>query len=111
MPWRLAVHLGVGQGASNPDERGAVAHTGAKVIIGGLNTGPDNAIRYVRAVQTRLGGRLPVDALAIHPYGRFVKTVMFNFGSIGRLSDSLNRFKSAFPDKPIRTSPKSATHA
>ena len=77
------------------------AHSGARVIIGGLNTGPDNAIRYVRAVQAKLGGRLPVDALAIHPYGRFVKTVIFNFGSIGRLSDSLNRFKSAFPDKPI----------
>jgi hypothetical protein len=77
------------------------AHPGAVVVIGGLNTGPDNAIRYLRAVQARLGGRLPVDALAVHPYGRFVKTVLFNFGSIGRLSDSLRRFQEAFPDKPL----------
>ena len=77
------------------------AHPGAVVIFGGLNTGPENGIRYTRAVQARLGGRLPVDALAIHPYGRFVRTVMFNFGSIGKLSDSLDRFRDAFPDKPI----------
>lgn len=77
------------------------AHPGARVIIGGLNTGPDNAIRYVRKVQSRLGGRLPVDALAIHPYGRYVKKILFNFGSIGKLSDSLDRFQAAFPDKPL----------
>jgi len=77
------------------------AHPGAQVIIGGLNTGPDNAVRYVRAVQARLDGRLPVDALAIHPYGRFVKTALFNFGSIGKLSDSINRVRDAFPNKPI----------
>ncbi len=77
------------------------AHPGAVVVIGGLNTGPDNAIRYVRALQARLGGRLPVDALAVHPYGRYVKTAFFNFGSIGKLSDSLQRFRSAFPDKPL----------
>lgn len=77
------------------------AHPGAKVIFGGLNTGPDNAIRYARAVQSRLGGRLPVDALAVHPYGRYVKLALFNYGSIGKLSDSLNRFKTAFPTMPL----------
>ena len=77
------------------------AHPGATVVIGGLNTGPDNAIRYARKVQTTLGGRLPVDALAIHPYGRYVHKILFNYGSIGKLSDSLNRFRDAFPDKPL----------
>jgi hypothetical protein len=77
------------------------AHPGAVVVIGGLNTGPDNAIRYVRALQAKLGGRLPVDALAVHPYGRYVKTILFNFGSIGKLADSLRRFQAAFPDKPL----------
>ena len=37
------------------------AHPGAVVIFGGLNTGPENGIRYTRAVQARLGGRLPVE--------------------------------------------------
>ena len=77
------------------------AHPGAVVVIGGLNTGPDNAIRYARKVQATLGGRLPVDALAIHPYGRYVKKILFNYGSIGKLSDSLNRFRDAFPDLPL----------
>ncbi len=77
------------------------AHPGATVVIGGLNTGPDNAIRYVRDVQARLGGRLPVDALAAHPYGRYVKKILFNYGSIGKLSDSLNKFREAFPGMPL----------
>ena len=76
-------------------------HPGAVVIFGGLNTGPDKAIAYTRAVQARLGGRLPVDALAIHPYGRYVHKIIFNYGSIGKLSDSLDRFHKAFPNKPI----------
>lgn len=77
------------------------AHPGATVVIGGLNTGPDNAIRYVRDVQAKLDGRLPVDALAAHPYGRYVKKILFNYGSIGKLSDSLNKFRKAFPDMPL----------
>ena len=79
------------------------AHPGAVVIFGGLNTGPESGVRYTRAVQAKLGGRLPVDALAVHPYGRYVRTVMFNFGSIGKLNRSLDRFNDAFPDKPIWT--------
>ena len=77
------------------------AHPGAMVVIGGLNTGPDNAIRYTRKVQSTLGGRLPVDALAVHPYGRYVNKILFNYGSIGKLSDSLNRFRDAFPKLPL----------
>jgi hypothetical protein len=77
------------------------AHPGAIVVFGGLNTGPENAIRYARDVQAQLGGQLPVNALAIHPYGRFVKLALFNYASIGKLSDSLDRFKKAFPNLPI----------
>lgn len=77
------------------------AHPGAVVVLGGLNTGPDNALKYVRAVRARLGGRLPVDALAVHPYGRYVRKALFNYGSIGKLADSLNRFRQAYPDKPL----------
>ncbi len=77
------------------------AHPGAVVVFGGLNTGPDKAIRYTREVQATLDGRLPVDALAVHPYGRYVNKIIFNYGSIGRLADSLNRFRAAFPRKPL----------
>lgn len=74
-------------------------HPGATVIIGGLNSGPDHAVQYVRDIQIRLNGRLPVDALAYHPYGRFVHTQVFNV--FGPLSEVLDKFKAAFPDKPL----------
>jgi hypothetical protein len=77
------------------------AHPAAKIIFGGLKTGPHNAVRYAREVQQHLGQPLPVDALAAHPYGRYVKTPFFNFGSIGRLEEALNIFKQAFPDLPL----------
>ncbi|MBK8129103.1 MAG: hypothetical protein IPK53_09255 [bacterium] len=73
------------------------AHPGAKVIFGGLKTGPDNAAEYARQVQRALDGKLLVDALALHPHGRYIKHIIFNYGSIGRLPDALNVFKRAFP--------------
>ena len=77
------------------------AHPNGRVIFGGLKTGPDNAIAYVRQVQQALAGDLPVDALACHPYGRYINLAIFNYGSIGRLPDALNRFKAAFPNIPL----------
>lgn len=77
------------------------AHPGAPIVFGGLKTGPDNALNYVRQVQQALGGKLPMDALAYHPYGRFVNTPFFNFGSIGKLSDALDMFKKAYPKFPL----------
>jgi hypothetical protein len=77
------------------------AHPGATIVLGGLNTGPRHAIQYVRDIQQQLNGRLPVDALACHPYGRYVKTDSFYNKQFGTLADSLNQFKQAFPDKPM----------
>ena len=76
-------------------------HPGASIIFGGLKTGPGNAIEYVRQVQRALGGKLPVDALAYHPYGRYVKLALFNYGTIGKLGDALNMFKQAYPQIPL----------
>ncbi|MCP4425985.1 MAG: cellulase family glycosylhydrolase [Chloroflexi bacterium] len=77
------------------------AHPTAKIVFGGLKTGPHNAINYVRETRKALGGKLPMDALAYHPYGRFVKFPLFNFGSIGKLGDALDMFKKAFPQHPL----------
>jgi hypothetical protein len=78
------------------------AHPGAKVIFGGLKTGPNNGVNYIREVQQHLpGGNIPVDALAYHPYGRYVKTPFFNFGGIGKLGDAFNIFRQAFPQMPL----------
>ncbi len=73
----------------------------ATIVMGGMKTGPDNAVGYVKAVQRKLGGNLPVDALATHPYGRYVKFAPFNYGQIGPLSYTLSTFKKAFPDLPL----------
>jgi hypothetical protein len=77
------------------------AQPAARVIFGGLKTGPHDAIPYAQETQRRLGGRLPVDGMAYHPYGRYVKTPFFNFGAIGKLADALNQFKQAFPGLPL----------
>ena len=77
------------------------SHPGASIIFGGLKTGPDNAIKYVQQVQRALGGKLPVDALAYHPYGRYVNFALFNYASIGKLGDALNMFKRAYPKLPL----------
>ena len=74
-------------------------HPGAKVIFGGLMDAPHVGVKYVQDTQNALGGRLPVDALAIHPYGRSVKSK--KFGPFGRLADAFNLFKHAYPNMPL----------
>ncbi len=69
----------------------------ATIVIGGMKTGPDNAIAYIRAVRQALGGRLPVDAIAYHPYGRYVDFDPFYEKQFGTLRDALGRFRAAFP--------------
>ncbi len=78
------------------------AHPNAPVSFGGLKTGPGNALQYVKQVQRALGGKLPVDALAYHPYGRYVNLALFNYGSIGKLADARNMRKQAHPPIPLR---------
>ena len=75
--------------------------TESPIVIGGLNSGPGNAVAYVRRIQAKLGGRLPVDALAYHPYGRYVQTDPFYSKKFGTLQDGLRVFKQAFPNKPL----------
>lgn len=73
----------------------------SRIVIGGLNSGPENAVTYVRQVQAKLSGRLPVDALAYHPYGRYVHTDPFYNKQFGTLQTSLHVFKRAFPQLPL----------
>ena len=43
----------------------------SQIVLGGLSTGPEIASEYVRQVRKALKGRLPVDAVGLHPYGRW----------------------------------------
>ncbi len=73
----------------------------ATIVFGGLNTGPENAVAYAQRVQQLLGGRLPVDALAYHPYGRYVEFDPFYGKQFGKLGDALRAFQRAFPNLPL----------
>ena len=73
----------------------------ATIVSGGLKTGPHNGVNYLKATQHRLGGRLPVDAIAYHPYGRFVNTDPFYGQKHGRLPDALALFRNNFPEYPL----------
>ena len=74
---------------------------GATIIFGGLNTAPEHAVAYVRTVRERLGGSLPVDALAVHPYGRYVDHDPFYSEQFGTLAGGMRPFKEAFPNMPV----------
>lgn len=73
----------------------------ALIVLGGMKTGPQNAVNYLKIVEQTLGKKLPVDAIAFHPYGRFVNHAPFNFGSIGRLNEAIDIFHQAFPDHSL----------
>lgn len=73
----------------------------AKIVAGGLKTGPHNGVAYLRAATARLGRRLPVDAIACHPYGRYVNTDPFYGKRIGPLPEALAAYRNAFPEFPL----------
>jgi hypothetical protein len=74
----------------------------AKIIFGGMASVPDRAIAYVKEAQAATGGKLPVDALGIHPYGRWGTKAPFDWGnSFGTLADAFAQYKQAFPDLPL----------
>ena len=73
----------------------------SKIIFGGLSTDYEEAGAYVSQVRKALGGELPVDAIGIHPYGRWpIKRPFRNWG-FGKLNKSLKRFREKVADKPL----------
>ncbi len=79
------------------------ADPAAQVISGGLASGAASGIAYMRAVRQALGGVLPVDGIAVHPYGHVPPgTNVAPFSNYTASLDGLMRqFTDAFPDKPI----------
>lgn len=74
------------------------------VAFGGLAAGAQAAVSYVKDVRTALSGRLPVDAIGVHPYGQWTP----NFASkpewggwFGKLEDHLGTIVNAFPNIPV----------
>jgi len=79
------------------------ADPAALIISGGLASGAASGIAYLRAVRRALDGNLPVDGIAVHPYGHvppFPNAAPFpNY--TGSLDALMRQFTDAFPDKPI----------
>jgi murein DD-endopeptidase MepM/ murein hydrolase activator NlpD len=46
----------------------------AAIVLGGLASGPEPTVAYIEQLRTALGGDLPVDAIGLHPYGRWPTT-------------------------------------
>jgi hypothetical protein len=78
------------------------ADPSAKVITGGL--AGSNSLEYMRGVQSALGGLLPIDGIALHPYGQIPPdsdAEPFPGWSTGSLGSFLLQFARAFPRIPI----------
>lgn len=73
----------------------------SKIVFGGLSTDYKDAGAYVNQVRRTLGGDLPVDAVGIHPYGRWPARRPFRNWGYGKLADALKRFGEKVPDKPL----------
>jgi hypothetical protein len=74
----------------------------SQIVFGGMATGPDHTIGYWRQCQAALDGRLPVDALAVHPYGRWGTQAPFDWGrKFPPLAEALHKYRAAYPDFPI----------
>lgn len=73
----------------------------ARIIFGGLSTGPHQARDYVLQCREANGGQLPVDAIGIHPYGRWARQPPFAGWGFGLLEEELDVFIAAFPGMPL----------
>jgi hypothetical protein len=73
----------------------------ARIVLGGLATGPRDAVAYVNKVREALGGSLPVDAIGIHPYGRWTGKRPFPGWGFGELAEVIDVFAEALPAYPL----------
>jgi hypothetical protein len=71
----------------------------APIIFNGMATGPEETVAYLKHCQAALGGRLPVDAVGVHPYTRWATKAPFDWGQhYGTLGDAFAIYKKAFPE-------------
>lgn len=72
------------------------------IVFGGLATGPEEGIAYLKQCKAALNGPWPVDAIGIHPYTRWATRAPFDWGQqYGTLGEAFALYRSAFPDMPF----------
>lgn len=68
------------------------------LIFGGLATGPHSGIQYLKACKQALNGPWPVDAIGVHPYGRWGSKAPFDWGnSFGTLAQAFAEYEQGLP--------------
>lgn len=68
------------------------------LIFGGLATGPNKGIPYLKACKQALNGPWPVDAIGIHPYGRWGTKAPFDWGqTFGTLGQAFAEYEKELP--------------
>ncbi|MCZ7673076.1 MAG: hypothetical protein M5U34_41125 [Chloroflexi bacterium] len=68
------------------------------IIFNGMATGPETSCAYLKKVETVLGGRLPVDAIGIHPYTRWATKAPFDWGNqYGTLAQAFEVYRRELP--------------
>ncbi|NJN55758.1 MAG: cellulase family glycosylhydrolase, partial [Anaerolineae bacterium] len=68
------------------------------LIFGGLATGPNKGIPYLKACKQALNGPWPVDAIGIHPYGRWGTKAPFDWGQLfGTLGQAFSEYEKELP--------------
>jgi len=76
----------------------------AQVLSGGLASGTDTSLNYLKQVRTACGGVLPCDGVGLHPYGQTAEVPdaePFPGWRTGSLQNTLIRFAEEFPGHPI----------
>lgn len=73
----------------------------AKVIFQGLVKGTGASTSYLRAVKNSLGGKLPVDAIGVHPYGKGAPGDTTVFSRFGSIETDIVEFNKVAPGIPL----------
>lgn len=72
------------------------------LVSGGLATGPTQGIAYLKQCLVALDGQWPVDAIGIHPYGRWATRAPFDWGNtFGTLGDAFEEYQREIPNMPF----------
>lgn len=72
------------------------------LILGGLATGPEQGIVYLKRCLAALGGKWPVDAIGVHPYGRWATRAPFDWAQhFGTLAQAFDQYQREIPGIPF----------
>ncbi|HSH03621.1 MAG TPA: NBR1-Ig-like domain-containing protein [Anaerolineae bacterium] len=74
----------------------------SKLIFGGLASGPPASIPYLKKCLAAMNNTWPVDAIGIHPYGRWATRAPFDWAQrFGTLAEAFALYNEAFPNMPL----------